>query len=91
MDTTCVLDSVRRTGRLVIAQEAIKRGGVASDIAAMVAEQAFDALRAPIVRVAGLNTTIPFNLALEKAAVPQVADIVAGVRSVTQSGALVTK
>lgn len=90
MDTTCVLDSVRRTGRLVIAQEAIKRGGVGSDIAATVAEQAFDALRAPIVRVAGRNTTIPFSLALEKAAVPQVGDIVAGVRSVMLAGAQVT-
>lgn len=82
MDMATVLDSVRRTGRLVIAQEAVKRGGVASDIAANVAEQAYDSLRAPIVRVAGKNTVIPFNLALEKAAVPQVADIVAGVRSV---------
>jgi pyruvate/2-oxoglutarate/acetoin dehydrogenase E1 component len=87
MDIACVLDSVRRTGRLVIAQEAIKRGGVASDVAATVAEQAFDCLRAPIVRVAGRNTTIPFSLALEKAAVPQVGDIVAGVRSVMQTGA----
>ncbi len=86
MDVPCLLDSVRRTGRLVIAQEAIKRGGVGSDVAAIVAEQAFDALRAPIVRVAGMNTTIPFNLALEKAAVPQVADIVAGVRSVVGAG-----
>jgi len=45
-------------------------------------DQAFASLRAPIVRVAGANTVIPFNLALEKAMVPQVADIVAGVRSV---------
>jgi pyruvate dehydrogenase E1 component beta subunit len=82
MDIDCVLDSVRRTGRLVIAQEAIKRGGVGSDVAAIVAERAFDHLTAPIVRVAGINTVIPFNLALEKVAVPQVADIVAGVRSV---------
>ncbi len=87
MDVDCVLDSVRRTGRLVIAQEAIKRGGVGSDVAAIVAERAFDHLRAPIVRVAGWNTTIPFNLGLEKASVPQVDDIVAGVRSVVQSGA----
>jgi pyruvate dehydrogenase E1 component beta subunit len=85
MDEACVLESVRRTGRLVVAQEAIKRGGIGSDIAAFVAERAFDALRAPIVRVAGANTVIPFNLALEKAAVPQVADIVAGVRSVMQA------
>jgi pyruvate/2-oxoglutarate/acetoin dehydrogenase E1 component len=82
MDIACVLESVRRTGHLVVAQEAIKRGGVGSDIAAIVAEQAFASLRAPIVRVAGINTVIPFNLALEKSAVPQVADIVAGVRSV---------
>lgn len=82
MDVPCILDSVRRTGRLVIAQEAVKRGGVGSDIAAIVAEQAFDALRSPVVRVAGKNTTIPFNLGLEKAAVPQVTDIMAGVRSV---------
>jgi acetoin:2,6-dichlorophenolindophenol oxidoreductase subunit beta len=82
MDVACVLDSVRRTGRLVIAQEAIKRGGVGSDVAAIVAERAFEHLRAPIVRVAGMNTVVPFNLTLEKATVPQVADIVAGVRTV---------
>jgi pyruvate dehydrogenase E1 component beta subunit len=82
MDIASVLASVRKTGHLVIAQEAIKRGGVASDVAAMVSEQAFVSLRAPIVRVAGINTVIPFNLALEKATVPQVADIVAGVRAV---------
>ncbi len=84
MDIACVLDSVRRTGRLVVAQEAIKRGGVGSDVAAMVAEQAFDSLRAPIVRVAGINSVVPFNLTLEKATVPQVADIVAAVRSVVE-------
>jgi acetoin:2,6-dichlorophenolindophenol oxidoreductase subunit beta len=85
MDIACVLDSVRRTGHLVIAHEAIRRGGVGGDIAAMVAEQAFESLRAPIIRVAGLNTPVPFNLALEKATVPQVADIVAGVRSVMEA------
>jgi acetoin:2,6-dichlorophenolindophenol oxidoreductase subunit beta len=82
MDVACVLESVRKTGHLVVAQEAVKRGGVGSDVAAIVAEQAFADLRAPIVRVAGKNTVIPFNLAMEKAMVPQVADIVAGVRSV---------
>jgi pyruvate dehydrogenase E1 component beta subunit len=86
MDVAAVLDSVSRTGRLVIAQEAVKRGGVASDVAAVVAERAFDRLRAPIVRVAGKNTVIPFNLALERASVPQVEDIVAGVRAVMGPG-----
>jgi pyruvate dehydrogenase E1 component beta subunit len=82
MDVPCILESVRKTGHLVIAHEAIKRGGVGGDVAAIVAEQAFASLRAPIVRVAGINTVIPFNLALEKSSVPQVADIVAGVREV---------
>jgi pyruvate dehydrogenase E1 component beta subunit len=82
MDVPCILESVRKTGHLVIAHEAIKRGGVGGDVAAIVAEQAFDSLRAPIVRVAGINTVIPFNLALEKSSVPQVPDIVAGVREV---------
>ncbi len=81
MDVETILASVRRTGRLVIAQEAVKRGGVGSDIAATVAERAFDSLRGPIVRIAGANTVIPFNLALERASVPQVADVVAGVRA----------
>ena len=55
-----------RRGRLVVVHEAIKRGGIGGDIAATVAEEAFDSLAGPIVRVAGKNTVIPFNLALEK-------------------------
>jgi pyruvate dehydrogenase E1 component beta subunit len=86
MDLECVLQSVRRTGRLVVAQEAIKRGGVASDVAANVVERAFEALRAPIIRVAGKNTVIPFNLALERASVPQVDDVVTGIRAVFENG-----
>jgi pyruvate dehydrogenase E1 component beta subunit len=77
-----VLASVRKTGRLVVAHEAVRRGGFGGEVAATVAERAFDALKAPIVRVAGLNTTIPFNLGLERVSVPQVPDIVAGVRKV---------
>jgi pyruvate dehydrogenase E1 component beta subunit len=59
---------------------------VAGEIAAVVAEQAWSDLRAPILRVAGRNTVIPFNLALERASVPQVEDIVAGLRSVVGAG-----
>jgi pyruvate dehydrogenase E1 component beta subunit len=80
IDLETVLDSVLRTRRLVIVQEAIRRGGVASDIAANIGERAFGVLQGPIVRVTGKETVVPFNLALERASVPQVADIVAGVR-----------
>jgi pyruvate dehydrogenase E1 component beta subunit len=61
-------------------QEAVRRGGVASDIASIIQEEAFDYLDAPIRILAGHNTPIPFNLNLEKASVPQKNDIVAAVK-----------
>lgn len=79
MDKECILDSVGKTGKLVIVHEACKRGGVGGDISAMVVEEAFDVLDAPVVRVAGKNTTIPFNLNLERASVPSVEEIIEGV------------
>jgi pyruvate dehydrogenase E1 component beta subunit len=87
MDLDCVLDSVGRTGRLVIAQEAVRRGGVAGEIAAVVAERGWASLKGPIVRVAGKNTVIPFNLALERASVPQIDDVIAGVRAAVGAAA----
>jgi pyruvate dehydrogenase E1 component beta subunit len=79
MDKECVLDSVSKTGKLVVVHEACKRGGVGGDISAMVVEEAFDVLDAPVIRVAGKNTTIPFNLDLEQASVPSVEEIIEGV------------
>ena len=82
LDKDAVLRSVHKTGRLVIVHEACERGGVGGDIAAMVASEGFDDLDAPIVRVAGKNTPIPFNLELEKACVPSVDEVVGAVRSI---------
>jgi pyruvate dehydrogenase E1 component beta subunit len=82
LDKECILRSVGKTSRLVIVHEACKRGGVGGDIAAMVMEEAFDSLDAPIVRVAGKNTTIPFNMKLERVCVPSVEEIIVGVHSV---------
>jgi acetoin:2,6-dichlorophenolindophenol oxidoreductase subunit beta len=86
LDIDTIVASVRRTGRLVVAQEAPRRGGVAAEIAAEVAERAWGDLRGPVVRVAGANTPIPFNLALEQASIPQVADIRAAVRAALGRG-----
>jgi len=80
LDKAMILESVRKTEHLVIVQEAVRRGGVASDIASIVQHEAFDYLDAPIEIVAGKNTPIPFNVQLEKAAVPQQNDIVQAVR-----------
>ena len=80
LDKESILESVRKTERCLIVQEAVRRGGVASDIASIIQEEAFDYLDAPIRILAGHNTPIPFNLNLEKASVPQQNDIVAAVK-----------
>jgi acetoin:2,6-dichlorophenolindophenol oxidoreductase subunit beta len=71
---------VKRTGRLVIGHEAYERGGIAGEIATQVTERAFDYLDAPVARVAGKNVPIPYNVNLERSAIPQEEDIVAAVR-----------
>ncbi|MHC4725637.1 MAG: alpha-ketoacid dehydrogenase subunit beta [Planctomycetota bacterium] len=82
LDKEMILSSVRKTEHLIIIQEAIRRGGVASDIASFVQEEAFDYLDAPIKILAGKNTPIPFNVNLEKACVPSQEDIVRAVREI---------
>lgn len=82
LDKELILESVRKTEHVVIVQEAVRRGGVASDLASIIQAEAFDYLDAPIEIVAGWNTPIPFNLALEAACVPQEGDIVRAVRRV---------
>jgi pyruvate/2-oxoglutarate/acetoin dehydrogenase E1 component len=80
LDKAMILASVAKTNRCVIVQEAVRRGGVASDIASIIQAEAFYHLDAPVEIVAGLDTPIPFNLELEKASVPQVDDVMAAVR-----------
>lgn len=82
LDKETILASVAKTNRCVIVQEAVRRGGVASDIASVVQEAAFYNLDAPVTIIAGMDTPIPFNLALEQASVPQKEDIVSAVKRV---------
>ena len=76
LDREAILRSVRKSHRLLVVHEAIKRGGYGAEIAAIVAEEAFDDLDAPPKRLAGLETPIPYAQHLEKSVVPQVDDIV---------------
>jgi 2-oxoisovalerate dehydrogenase E1 component len=80
LDEATVLASVAKTGRLVIAHEAVKRGGWGAEVAALVAERAIDTLDAPIVRVAARNVPMPYNDSLERAAIPTQQDIAAAIR-----------
>ena len=81
-DEDTVLDSVARTGRLVIVDEATPRCSMATDIAALVADKAFAALKAPIRRVTAPHTPVPFAPGLEKLYIPDPQRIAAAVRAV---------
>lgn len=82
LDEAAIIDSVKKTGRLIVVDEASPRCGMASDISAIVAEHAFDALKAPIKRVMPPHSPVPFAPNLEKAYIPSVDGIKAAVRSV---------
>ena len=84
LDWETIETSVKKTHRVVVVQEAVKRGGYAGEIATQIMENAFDELDAPVKRVAGLNVVLPFSPALEDAAYPSAKDIVAGVRDVVK-------
>jgi pyruvate dehydrogenase E1 component beta subunit len=76
LDKDLIIKSVKKTEHVLIVQEAIRRGGVASDIASIIQEEAFDYLDSPINILAGQNIPAPYNLNLEKIVIPQVEDIV---------------
>ncbi|MHB1417642.1 MAG: alpha-ketoacid dehydrogenase subunit beta [Chloroflexota bacterium] len=82
LDMATIAASVRKTGRAVVAHQAPLTGGFGGELVARIQEDVFDWLDAPVVRVAGLDTPAPYNVALEKQALVQEADIIAGVRRV---------
>ncbi len=78
LDVDLILNSVSRTGRVLLVQEAVKFGGFMAEVSATIAEsEVFGDLQAPIRRLCGLDTPIPYSPKLERASVPQVDDIVA--------------
>jgi pyruvate dehydrogenase E1 component beta subunit len=84
LDLAAIVDSVRRTGRLVVAHEAVEHGGFGAEIAAQVQAEAFDYLDAPIERVGAPFAPIPLSPPLEDAYLPGVEDLVAAARRTRQ-------
>jgi pyruvate dehydrogenase E1 component beta subunit len=84
LDLAAIVDSVRRTGRLVVAHEAVEHGGFGAEIAAQVQAEAFDYLDAPIERVGAPFAPIPLSPSLEDAYLPGVEDLVAAARRTRQ-------
>lgn len=81
LDSQTILSSVRKTGRLLIAHEDVLFMGFGAEIAALVAEKAFEHLDAPIMRVAGRNTPIPHAPVLEAMVLPQNEDVLRALRT----------
>jgi pyruvate dehydrogenase E1 component beta subunit len=86
LDTATIRQSVRKTGRLVIADEAGPTCGFSAEVAAVVTEDAatFARLKAPVKRVCALQVPIPYSPVLENAVFPDRNRIIAGVREVLQ-------
>jgi pyruvate dehydrogenase E1 component beta subunit len=82
LDKTTIVKSVKKTGRVVVVSEDCKTTGVSAEIAAVVAEEAIDYLDAPIKRVTGADTPIPFSPTLEQFVIPNEKSIVKAVKEV---------
>jgi pyruvate dehydrogenase E1 component beta subunit len=82
MDTDTIIESVKKTGRLVTIEEGWRQSGVGAEIAARVMEEAFDYLDAPVARVTGKDVPMPYAANLEKLALPSVAEVVEAAKAV---------
>jgi pyruvate dehydrogenase E1 component beta subunit len=83
MDTKTVIESVKKTGRLVTVEEGWPQGGIGAELAAVVVAEAFDYLDAPPTRVTGKDVPMPYAANLEKLALPNVDEVIAAVNAVT--------
>jgi acetoin:2,6-dichlorophenolindophenol oxidoreductase subunit beta len=81
-DTEAVIASARKTKRVVVVHQAVQRGGFGGEIAAVVQQELFGVLAAPVLRVAGKNTPVPYATELESFHIPSVGEIVDAIRAV---------
>ena len=86
LDLDTILESVRKTNRLVVVEEGWPHGGVGANIAALVTEQAFDHLDAPVQRVTGADVPMPYSKRLEQSAIPHAEHVVSAALAATEGG-----
>ena len=80
LDKEAILRSVKKTSRALVLHEASLTGGIGGEIAAIISQEAFEWLDAPVVRVASLDTPVPYSPPLEDYYLPQVKDVLAAAR-----------
>jgi pyruvate dehydrogenase E1 component beta subunit len=83
LDDATIIESVKKTGRLITVEEGWPQNGIGAEISARVMEKAFDYLDAPVMRVTGKDVPMPYAANLEKLALPSVADILNAAKAVT--------
>jgi 2-oxoisovalerate dehydrogenase E1 component beta subunit len=83
-DKAAVLESARKTSKVLVLHEDTHTGGFGAEIAATVAEEAFEDLDGPVRRITAPDTPVPFSPPLEKAYIPQVEDVVKGLRELAE-------
>jgi pyruvate/2-oxoglutarate/acetoin dehydrogenase E1 component len=83
LDTETILRSVEKTSRALVLYEAHRFLGTGAEVASVIAEEGFEHLDAPVMRLAPPNVPVPFSPTLEDAYLPQVADIVENVRKLS--------
>lgn len=84
LDRRAILESVAKTNRVLLLYEARRTGGIGGELAAIIAEEAFEHLDAPIVRVASLDTPVPYAPQLEAAFLPSVDRVVAAAKQLVE-------
>lgn len=80
LDEATILESVRKTGRLVVLHEATRTGGFGGEIAALAAEKAFDSLKAPVLRVTAPDIPVPYSKPMEDFYIPNEADLIEAIK-----------
>ncbi|MCL4286858.1 MAG: alpha-ketoacid dehydrogenase subunit beta, partial [Thermoleophilia bacterium] len=83
LDLDTILESVRKTNRAVIVEEGWPHGGVGANLAALIQEQAFDHLDAPVQRVTGADVPMPYSKRLEQSAIPHPEHVVSAALNAT--------
>jgi 2-oxoisovalerate dehydrogenase E1 component beta subunit len=76
LDVDAIVNTVKKTNKVIILHEDVKTGGIAGEIAAIINENCFEDLDGPIVRITALDTPVPFSPPLEKVFLPKVEDVV---------------
>jgi pyruvate/2-oxoglutarate/acetoin dehydrogenase E1 component len=79
-DKAAIIASVKKTSRALVLHEASRTGGIGGEIAAMISEEAFEWLDAPVLRLASIDTPVPYSPPLEDYYLPQVRDVVDAAR-----------